>query len=638
MPSNAPVQVVTQVIIPGYDKLTDEQKAMLFEDLKTTPVRKMTTNERAIYSRAVSRAVLLVPAFRDAIALMRPYMDASAPTAYTDKYARVAFGYWWFYALSSTEQASVLLHECMHVLNNHFHRWGEIKGVSNNPNIFNLAGDFEINTTLDRIELVSLKAGQFPDKAPHSFPPGKTMEIYAHLLMEQQKEKEDNCPVHGKEAQKKAKEEAEKKASADRAETDKADADKNSEESDETDAESKEESKEKGEEKSSESSEDSEDSTDDESDESSEGQDAGDGEESDAESDSGDAEGSQKSDDSEDAGSQGSDRDEESGAESDSGDGGESQESNSSEGADGNGSGKGAECNCGKDHAEQGDGQGQGQGQGSSQGQGSEDSDSWTCGNSDEKTEIAADEAGVQRASDVEQTIAKKNTAARIIEQRNREHREGRGYGAGNSWFDAVLAHLMPPVVDWRKIFRRVVAGTTDSLAKGRADYTYRRTSRRLQDPHFVFPGMVTYNPKVMLGIDTSGSMGTEDFQTSLNEIESLLKEVSRGKTPVTVFAVDTQIGNVQPVTSVKKINLSGGGGTIMAAAWQYIKTLSRLAQPDIFVLATDGGIDWDDVEEEVRTSKFKSVILVTQESGFAAAPESLKKIIPVLDISKKDK
>jgi len=562
------------VIIPGGQSLSDERKAQLQKDLDESPVRKLTQEERTIYGKAISKAVLFIPAFRDALALMRPFMDATASTAYTDPYARVGLGYWFFYVLEDeVQRGSVLLHESMHVLNNHFQRASEVKALKTSQQLFNLAGDFEINTVLNRVPFVDLKEGQLPDRAPHSYPPMKTMEIYADLLYKEQKEKEDKCEVHGT----KAKEDKKKQQEQDQQKKDSA----------------KDKSEESGESEESESGEGSE-----------PGDENGDGGAGESEG-AGDGAGSQP---------------------------GGSQPGNQPGGHQHGSSGP--QCTCGKDHEDgedgDGDGQGQGQGQGSGQGKG-QGSDPWSCGEATESRQNAADDAGIQRASDVEQTIAKANTAARIVEQKNSK---SRGTGSMDEFWDSILQHLMPKKVDWRKILRQVLSQSSAAVVRGRQNYTYKRVSRRLTGGEFVFPGMVNYLPKVTLAIDTSGSMGNEDYERALNEIEGIVKEVAKGKDSLSMFSVDTKVGNVQPVTSVKKIRLHGGGGTQMAVAWKYIKTVvAKKDVPDIFVLSTDGYIDWADVEREVREAKFKSVILVTQEGGYSAAPESLKRIIPIICI-----
>lgn len=587
---------MASVMIPRGEELSDAHRKQLDVDLKEHPVRKLTTEERDIYGRAIIKAVQWIPAFRDALALMRPYMDATAPTAYTDPHARVGLGYWFFYILNDAQRASVLLHECMHVLNNHFQRREEIKSLKASPQLFNLAGDFEINTVLHNVRFVDLSEGQLPDRAPNNYPPMKTMEIYADLLAKEAKKAEENC-----EACKQEKQDKEDAKNKPQDQGDKPEADDSGDPSDEA--------------------------GDGEGDGAEDGDDAGEG-------GAGQGEGAGQGQ----PGGAGEGHDHGDGSGSGEGEG-EGEGDSDSQGS-GSGSGQGQPGgaggkpghSCGKDDGDDGDGEGQGSGSGQpGNGKPGKGKD-WSCGNSDEATEAAADEAGIQKASDVEVTIAKQNTAARIIEEKNSG---GRGVGTNNDFWDSILKHLTPPTIDWRKIFRRIVASSVDSIVKGRSDYTYRRVSRRLQSREFVFPGMLSYLPKVTLAVDTSGSMGNEDYQKALIEIEGILKEVSRGKDAVSIFSVDTKASNIAPVSSVKKIRFHGGGGTIMAVAWQFVKELPRPKQPDIFILVTDGYIDWADVEREVNSSKFKSVICVTQKGGFQSAPASLKRSIPVLDISK---
>jgi len=618
---------MASVSIPRGDELSDALKAQLIDDLSKSPVRKLSKEEREIYGKAIVKAVQWIPAFRDALALMRPYMDASAPTAYTDPHARVGLSYWFFYILNDAQRASVLLHECMHVLNNHFQRREEISSLKMDPQLFNLAGDFEINTVLYTVRFVDLSEGQLPDRAPNNYPPNKTMEIYADLLAKDLKKAQDDCEACKQEKQDK---EDAKNGKAPKPEK-KPGEDKKSEKQDQSDGEAEKAGGNDG---------------------SHEEGDTEDADSGDSDGNSGANTGKQPGNSSDKAGEgENGTQPGDSGESAESGEGDAEGEGSGEGDGDGEGSGEGQgdapgqgagkpSHSCGKGDGEgEGDGEGSGEGQGQGQGRpgqgqgqpGKGKPGGWNCGNSDEETEAAADDAGIQKASDVEVTIAKQNTAARIVEERNTG---GMGTGTNNEFWDSILKHLTPAKVDWRKIFRRIVASSVDSITKGRSDYTYRRVSRRLQSRDFVFPGMLSYLPKVTLAVDTSGSMGDEDFQRALTEIEGILKEVARGKDAVSIFSVDTQASNISPVTSVKKIRFHGGGGTVMAVAWQYVKALPKTKQPDIFILVTDGFIDWHDVEREVRDSRFKSVICVTQQGGFQSAPESLKKFIPVLDIS----
>lgn len=521
-------------------ELSPEVFAQFQEDLLSHPVRKLNTEEKLRYTAAVDAAVRMVPAFRDVIALIRPYMNATIDTAATDEHSRVALSYWFFHELNVDQRASVLLHETMHVLNKHFQRRLEISGLKDYPLIFNYAGDFEINTVLKRVSFVDLTdVAVYPDRQPFNYPPMQTMEFYAERLLAQAEQQRQQCPVHG----------------------DHADAQESSENDQSSGASSSNENSEFG---------------DDES-----------------------QQGSSSSS--------------------------EEQENDGESGESGDGAGDSGtkQCTCGRGDGHPSHGHGSGSGT--------------PCQELSEEMQAEADAAGIQRASEVEQSIARANTTTRIMEER--ENSKARGLGAMNDVWDAILQHLLPKQVDWRKLFRSVLSQSTAAIIRGRQNYTYRRVSRRLTGGEFVFPGMVNYLPKIFLAIDTSGSMGYEDYQRALTEIEAIVREVAKGKDSVKIFSVDTKVGNIQPVSSTKKISLTGGGGTQMAKAWRYIaETIKANERPDVLILSTDGYIDWDDVEKEVNNAHFRSIILVTQLGGFQQAPESLKRKIPIICIDENSK
>jgi predicted metal-dependent peptidase len=496
-------QAQVSVAFPGSSKLPDDLQEKLIHDLSNSPVRRLTQEEREIYAGAAINATTFMPAFRDAIGLLNPYLDATAKTAYTDRYARVAVSYWFLYLLNPYQRASVLLHEAMHVLNNHFVR-GEMMGLKNN--LMNIAGDFEINTTLERVPQIDLSVAIFPDKGEYNYPKGLTLEQYATLLKEDGKDEQNST----------------------------------------------------------------------------------------------------------------------------SGPDGDSAPDPSGQGGQGSGDG---------DDSEDGEGSnGSGQpGNGSGGSISDEDSDKkWGCSSSTEKRSAAADEAGIERASSAEQSTAKSNTIARISEEINSSRAAGNSHM--NEFYKIVLEQISPPTVDWRKLFERIISRANDAVIRGRSDYSYRRVSRRLSDSKYIFPGMVKYVPKAMLGVDISGSMTKDDYQKTLIEAEGIMKTSSKVKGGLQVFSVDTQVGKIQLVNSVNELNLYGGGGTAMEVGVDFIASLPPKERPDIFVLATDGGTDWAAFERsclEIYT-KVKIVVLVTSEYGWNIVPESLKDLITMIDVTGK--
>jgi predicted metal-dependent peptidase len=392
----------------------------------------------------------------------------------------------WFFNLDKTYQrSSVLLHEASHVLYNHFVRF---EAMPAHPHTQNLAGDFEINTGLEKINKIDLEFAVFPDREPYAYPSHKSLEQYLHYL--------SNDPDYNPPPPKR-------------------------------------------------------------------------------------------------------------------GDSGEPQD-------------------------------GDGQGSQPPPGQGSPDQDSEkgsggegvVCDqNTDERSE-GADEAGVEKASAAEQSIAKKNTAIRTAEESKKARAAGDGTMA--EFLEFASRNMQPPKVDWRTIFRKVISSTTDAIVKGKSDYSYRRVSRRMNDTPYIFPGMVTYAPKVMFGVDTSGSMSTEDHRRGIQEIEGIIKAANRNKGAIKVFSIDTQVQNIKPVNSVEKLKLQGGGGTAMDIGVDYCNQLPRKDKVDIFILATDGYTNWNAFEKSLTQAhkNFSSIVLITQKGSWDNITPGCRRMAHFIDIS----
>lgn len=312
-----------------------------------------------------------------------------------------------------------------------------------------------------------------------------------------------------------------------------------------------------------------------------------------------------------------------------------------------------------KELPEDGDGQGNGQpgsgqcpvhGQGGGEGEGGEHthgdpSDShgggtdcgcqgWSCGTpSDEKSQ-EMDEAGIKGASDTEKENARSNTKSNVIDEQKRSR--SAGTGAGDAFLSLVIDQLHDPKVPWQSIFRRVFTRSMNNIIAGRTDYSYRRSNRRMSGSRFIFPGTISYLPEVYFGIDTSGSMAVPDYMALLKEAEVVMKTVSKNGRGLSVFSVDTEIANVQKVKSLDDIDLKGGGGTDMSVAFEYINNLTPKERPDMFVLATDGGVFWAPVIEQLerREAKYQSIILITDEQAFEHVPDEIHNLATVIDVS----
>lgn len=477
-------------------------------------IRKLDSEQRDLFSRAMFNAIEFVPTFRDTIAILRPFYDPSSPVVYVDQYARMGLSSQ-FFERSLVQRTTTVLHEALHVLNQHLLRGEE--GAMNGDEML-LAADFEVGSTLIMHPKTDTSHQVMPNRDPFTYPLNKTFEQYYIML-------QDDPPDDGESGQ--------------------------------------------------------------------ESSDSDDSENSDG-SNNDDSENSESNDTN-------SENDEPDSSDGDSsGDSGASDESDD----EGGSSSEGQNDSSGVGH----------------------------CHVPTPDQEHGADEAGIEKVSDSELNLARNNTRERI-----KDELRSAGSSAMGQFLGCVDQQLTPPKENWKTHFRKKISRTRMNIARGRTDYTYKRVNRKRVDSEFIFPGMQTYIPVVMAGLDASASMQKNDYISTLSEIEGILKSACAGRN-VKMFTLDTAIaGKVQTIRKATDLQISGGGGTDMAPAFEYIYGLSRKSRPDIFVLATDGGLSWQHTIKVLEANRHKRIslfVLVTEKYGFQKAHDALNTYATVIDIS----
>ena len=150
-------------------------------------------------------------------------------------------------------------------------------------------------------------------------------------------------------------------------------------------------------------------------------------------------------------------------------------------------------------------------------------------------------------------------------------------------WADDVLT---PPEIPWQALLRSLVNSAV--TAAGRADYTYRRVSRRQYAvDDVVLPGLGESVVRSAVIVDVSGSVGDESLGVALREVRGILESSSS----VRVYAVDSQVqaaADVFDVSEIKSI-LKGGGGTDMGVGIMQ----AMESKPDVIIVITDGLTPW---------------------------------------------
>jgi predicted metal-dependent peptidase len=155
------------------------------------------------------------------------------------------------------------------------------------------------------------------------------------------------------------------------------------------------------------------------------------------------------------------------------------------------------------------------------------------------------------------------------------------------------IGDLLTPKVDWKEALRDFVKTTT----QGKDQTTWKRLHKRYISMDIVMPS--SYDEKVgsiLVGIDTSGSIGVNELSQFLSEVKSICEEVSPEK--IDLLYWDTKVASHEVWQGHDLMNLTestkpaGGGGTNPDCVPKFMK--KETLQPECVIMLTDGYIDSD--------------------------------------------
>jgi predicted metal-dependent peptidase len=178
----------------------------------------------------------------------------------------------------------------------------------------------------------------------------------------------------------------------------------------------------------------------------------------------------------------------------------------------------------------------------------------------------------------------------RQVAEAVRAYRPGKDRGSMPAGLDRWASDVLsPPVVPWPQVLRAAVRRALADQA-GRTDYTYSRPSRR-RIPRVIRPAMRGPSLYVTIVVDTSGSMGQEDLDAALSEVDGVLRSTGVARHQVRVLSCDAASTAPVRVRSVHDIRLTGGGGTDMRVG---IAAAARTRPaPHVIIVLTDGDTPW---------------------------------------------
>jgi predicted metal-dependent peptidase len=166
------------------------------------------------------------------------------------------------------------------------------------------------------------------------------------------------------------------------------------------------------------------------------------------------------------------------------------------------------------------------------------------------------------------------------------------GKGAGSAHRD--LDELLNPKVDWRQELREFVSAT----CAGRDFSSWRKPNRRFLSHDIIMPSLVSERvDRMVIGVDTSGSIGGPELTRFLSEVVAIAETVNPDK--VDLIYWDAEVAGHEVYNSgtlatlVNSTKPKGGGGTNVSCLSNYLN--KHAIKPECVVVFTDGylGGDW---------------------------------------------
>ena len=150
------------------------------------------------------------------------------------------------------------------------------------------------------------------------------------------------------------------------------------------------------------------------------------------------------------------------------------------------------------------------------------------------------------------------------------------------------LGELLQPKVDWREQLRDFVT----SLADGKDVSTWQRVNRRWLQHDMYMPSTLSETMgRIVIGVDTSGSIGGEELNKFLSEVQSICMTVKPDI--VDLIYWDTEVAKHEIYDREKQDKLvqstkpAGGGGTDPSCVPEYLE--ANKLNPECVIMLTDG-------------------------------------------------
>lgn len=247
------------------------------------------------------------------------------------------------------------------------------------------------------------------------------------------------------------------------------------------------------------------------------------------------------------------------------------------------GSGKGQGKGQQGRQPQQGKGQGQAQGEGQMPAQGSVSDGHWKDWEQQDHPEGITEAQG--------RLIARK--LAHDIQEAAKREESQRGIGSVPAWMRRWAELQLSSKVPWHKVLDRWVRQTIGHTL-GFSDYDFRVPNRRAALAGLILPGLVKPVPRIAVVLDTSGSMSGHQVGLALAEIGGVLKAMGMME-GVWVLATDAEAHTCQRVFDPRRVEVVGGGGTILESG--IARAMKLRPRPEVVIIISDCLNYWEDAK-----------------------------------------
>ena len=174
---------------------------------------------------------------------------------------------------------------------------------------------------------------------------------------------------------------------------------------------------------------------------------------------------------------------------------------------------------------------------------------------------------------------------------------------------EKLLGKLHENKINWKTLLQRQIINNIPF------DYTYAKPNKKSVSAGYYMPDYIKERIKVLVVIDTSGSIGKDELTDFLSEMVGMARAF-QNRIEMVVLTHDTEVKDEQKVENgnidnIMKLKIRGGGGTEHESTFEYI--MEKIPDTKLAVFFTDGYSDLDSFD--IDDYPFNKIFVISNGS-----------------------